>query len=77
LLKENWGRLELREEFLRISMNLVTVDREQLPRSGFPGFYQKPVELDRVSRVGFWLSLLVLHAGIAQRDYPEIMEWDT
>jgi hypothetical protein len=77
LLKENWGRLELREESLRITINLVTIDRERLPRSGLPGFYQKPVELDRVSRVGFWLSLLVLRAELAQREYPEIMEWDT
>lgn len=77
LVKADWGRAELREEELRIMIDVQAIRRERLPRSGLPGIYQQPVELDKVDRAGFWFSTLILLAERTQREYPDILEWDT
>jgi hypothetical protein len=76
-VKEEWGRTELREEDLRIVIDLQGIRAKRLPRSGLPGIYLQPVELDKSGRIGFWYSLLILLAPKAQREYPDILEWDT
>jgi hypothetical protein len=77
LMKESWGKFELREEELRITIEVPTIRGERLPRSGLPGIYQPPVEVDKQNRIGFWLSLLVVFGMKTWRDYPDILEWDT
>jgi hypothetical protein len=75
--KESWGTTELREEELRITIDVPAIRGERLARSGLPGVYLAPVEVDKQDRVGFWFSLLVVLAQKVQRDYPDILEWDT
>lgn len=77
LVKERWGRLELREAELRLAIELPTIQAERLARSGLPGVYQEPVMLDRLERIGFWFSLLIVLGDRIQREYPDIREWDT
>jgi hypothetical protein len=77
LLKANWGKSELREEDLRMTIEVPMIRGERLPRSGLTGIYQPPVEMDKADRVGFWFSLLVILGEKVQRDYPDILEWDT
>jgi hypothetical protein len=77
LVQANWGRLEVRQEALCIAINLHTIRRERLARSGLPGIYQKPIQLDKVGRISLWFSLLILLAEITHREYPDILEWDT
>src|SRR6185369_7502190 len=50
-VKADWGRTELREEDLRISIDLQAIRRQRLPRSGLPGIYLQPVELDKSGRI--------------------------
>lgn len=77
LVKRSWGKSELREEDLRVTIEVPTIRAERLPRSGLPGIYLPPIEVDKQDRVGFWFSMLVVLAQKAQRDYPDILEWDT
>jgi len=77
LVKGSWGKFELREEELRMTLEVPTIRGERLPRSGLPGIYQPPVEVDKRDRIGFWFSLLVVLGEKAHRDYPDILEWDT
>jgi len=77
LVKADWGRAELREEDLQIVIEVQAIRRERLPRSGLPGIYLQPVEFDKVGRVGLWFSILILLAERTQREYPDILEWDT
>jgi hypothetical protein len=77
LSKAGWGKCELREEKLRIEIEMPTIYGQRLPRSGLPGIYQPPVELDKKDRVGFWFSLLIVLGEKARHDYPDIFEWDT
>jgi hypothetical protein len=62
---------------LRITIDFGAIRLARLPRSGLPGIYQKPTELDKNGRIGFWFSLLVLLAERTQHEYPDILEWDT
>jgi hypothetical protein len=60
LVKQSWGRFELREEQLHITIEVPTIRAERLPRSGLPGIYLLPVEIDKQDRIGFGLSLLAV-----------------
>jgi hypothetical protein len=77
LIDANWGRAELRDRDLCIAIELQTVRLERLPKSKLPGIYQQPVELDKLDRIGFWFSLLIVLAEGTQREYPDIREWNT
>jgi hypothetical protein len=77
LVTVGWGRIELRENQLKISLDIVTVESLRLQKSHLPGFYQQPTELDDVGRVRLWLSLLVVISDQSQQEYPDILEWDT
>jgi hypothetical protein len=60
LKKADWGRVELREKDLRITIDLQSVRLQRLKRPGLPGSYQQPVGLDKQGRIGFWFSLLIV-----------------
>ena len=77
LLKTEWGRAELREKQLQIAIDVPTIAVLRLRRSGLPGIYQPPTEMDKQGRVGLWLSLLVVLQDRAKTEYPDIVEWDT
>lgn len=77
LLKPDWGRVELKDHDLQIVIDLQMVKLQRLPRSGLPGVYQQPIELDRQGRVAFWFSVLILFSNAANTEYPDVMEWDT
>ena len=79
LVKATWGRAELRENELQITIELPAIRNERLSRSGLPSIllYQPPIEIDRRDRVGFWFSLLIVLAERSSREYPNILEWDT
>jgi hypothetical protein len=77
LLKATWGKFELREGELRMTIEVPVIRGELLPRSGLPGIYQPPVEVDRRDRIGFWFSLLIVLAQKTHGNYPDIVEWDT
>lgn len=77
LLTPDWGRVELREEDLRISMDLATIRPKRLRHSGLVGVYQEPIELERTGGIGFWFSVLVILLNAGRVEYPDIIEWDT
>jgi hypothetical protein len=58
-LERVWGSSEVRGEGLRIIVDIPKVRLERLPKSGLPGFYEMPTELDKQERVEFWFSVLV------------------
>ena len=62
---------------LRITIDFGAIRLARLPRPGLPGIYQKPTELDKNDRIGFWFSLLVLLAERTQHEYPDTLEPDT
>jgi hypothetical protein len=72
-----WGISELRGDMLRIDVNLQRLRAEKLPKSGLPGIYEAPTEMDRPDRVGFWFSLLAIISPASIRDYPDVLEWNT
>jgi hypothetical protein len=76
-LERVWGSSELRGEGLRIIVDIPTVRLERLPKSGLPGIYEAPTEIDKQDRVGFWFSLLVVVAPRVAREYPDVLEWNT
>jgi hypothetical protein len=77
LVKADWGRIELRAQELDIRLELIEIQARRLKRSGLPGIYQEPIEIDKQNRIGFWLSLLVVLSESVHTDYPDIVEWDT
>jgi hypothetical protein len=77
LLKPDWGRVELKAHELDIAVNLPMVRLQRLPRSGLPGVYQQPIEMDRQGRIAFWFSVLILFSNSTNTEYPDITEWDT
>jgi hypothetical protein len=77
LLKPDWGRIELKSHEMQITFDLDAVRHLRLPRSGLPGVYVQPTELDRQDRVAFWFSLLVVFTSTGTIEYPDITEWDT
>lgn len=76
-LNKVWGSCEIRGDSLRINLDLPTVRLQRLPKSGLPGIYEAPVELDKQDRIGFWFSLLITIAPGSARDYPDVLEWNT
>lgn len=77
-LTKDWGSCELRgHEGLRLDFDIATVRSCRLPRSGVPGIYEQPTELDRLDRLSIWLALLITISEKTFQDYPDIPEWDT
>src|SRR5437763_10976301 len=76
-LERGWGSCELYGSTLRIDVDIATVQRQRLPKSGLPGLYEVPTELDKPDRIGLWFSLLVTIAPRASREYPDVLEWNT
>jgi hypothetical protein len=76
-LNRVWGSSELRGDGLRVMVDIPRVRLQRLPKSGLPGIYEAPTELDKQERVGFWFSLLVTVATRAAREYPDVLEWNT
>jgi hypothetical protein len=75
-IEKSWGMSELNGAILRIVVKVPRLRAARLPKSGLPGIYEAPLEIDKPDRVGFWLSVLALVAPKA-RDYPNVLEWDT
>lgn len=76
-IERSWGRSELNGQSLRIVVDVSRLRVERLPKSGLPGIYEAPTEIDKPDRVGFWFSLLALVAPKTAREYPDVLEWDT
>jgi hypothetical protein len=77
LLKPGWGRIELKNHELQITLDLDALRHLRLPKSKLPGVYVQPTEMDRQDRIAFWLSLLVVFSSTDTIEYPDIAEWDT
>ncbi len=77
LLKPDWGRIELKNHELQLTLDLDAVRHLRLPRSGLPGVYVQETELDRQDRISFWFTLLVVITDTDHHEYPDIPEWDT
>ena len=76
-IERSWGRSELNGQSLRIVVDVSRLRVERLPKSGLPGIYEAPTEIDKPDRIGFWFSLLALVAPKTAREYPDVLEWDT
>jgi len=76
-LERPWGRSVLYGQGLNITLDIAKLRLSRLPRSGLPGIYEAPTELDKQDRIGFWFSLLATVGNKAIRQYHDILEWDT
>ncbi len=76
-IHRTWGVSELRGDVLRINVNLRSLRTETLPKSGLPGIYEAPTEIDKPDRVGIWFSLLAIIMPSGIRNYPDVLEWGT
>src|SRR5215475_7395189 len=52
-LTRPWGNCLIHTELLTITLDLAAVRSARLPKSGLPGIYEPPTELDKQGRVGF------------------------
>jgi hypothetical protein len=77
-LNREWGSFELRgNEGFTINVDISVIRALRLPRSGTLGVYEPPIELDKLQRIGIWLSVLITIREKTVREYPDILEWDT